>query len=699
MANINQLDGENEQLIQASYLYPDITTIISEFIKTIITIDEQHDCSSFSKISLNVDEEGIHLNISIDHEFWTPENLINIFILKEHSLFRYLNSMAESVIINAKFKSNKYTWKFECSKPPEIIENAKIWKNNQYGLLISVVSLFSKLPVRNRYFIKELDKSLVFQETEFKNIFMFYQSVYERSKSKIEFQFKKGTKSIKIITQSLEEDCSGIELLKFSFENLFISKKKLEMMDCVKINVDNKFYKIEGFITSKGYPSQKYQLVYYNQKQLILPKKWVQHYFNDLFSQQFGFSSSSYSTAKTVGNLHRTYPIIVLRIKTKMAGQEEHDLAESDQRYSRFAELREPKDSQEKLRLLIILETIINQFIKKLNMTLGSSETSKSPDYFDFFADRHSDEPLRQKTKIVISSNAKENEHSLLENFKEHKVNDSKTPVASSKYPKSFFNTLEKSSVSKWKSVLSATEKVTHIVKPLPSKVNINVSAMHDCQVIGQVDKKFILGGLGNGTLLIFDQHATDERIKLEKYIKDFLFSLKEGTLVKEPVKIHLGTLSDLEVSLLDKYKKSLLQMGISLEKDVDGDLYLSELPLVLFKKMRNDHKYILDGVWKHIFELEECKKKKINIKNIKEDGWWSEGYNIPSMIMDILKSNSCRHALMFGDSINKHKCQELIQLLKSCHIPFFCAHGRPSVYPFVYKEKIKPPFTSDYYI
>lgn len=139
--------------------------------------------------------------------------------------------------------------------------------------------------------------------------------------------------------------------------------------------------------------------------------------------------------------------------------------------------------------------------------------------------------------------------------------------------------------------------------------------------------------------------------------------------------------------------------MGITIEMEKTGEFYLNQLPLMLFKKMKNDQKYILDGVWKHIFELDEWKKKKINTRNIKEDSWWSEGHNIPSMIMDVLKSNSCRQALMFGDAIDKQRCQELIQLLKSCNIPFFCAHGRPSIYPFVYKDKIKSSFIDDYYL
>uniref|UniRef100_M4BWC3 MutL C-terminal dimerisation domain-containing protein n=1 Tax=Hyaloperonospora arabidopsidis (strain Emoy2) TaxID=559515 RepID=M4BWC3_HYAAE len=36
----------------------------------------------------------------------------------------------------------------------------------------------------------------------------------------------------------------------------------------------------------------------------------------------------------------------------------------------------------------------------------------------------------------------------------------------------------------------------------------------------------------------------------------------------------------------------------------------------------------------------------------------------------------------MFGDRLSLTQCQELIEELKMCHLPFQCAHGRPSVVP-----------------
>lgn len=669
MLDINQLDAHNEILIQASYLYPDLITVISEVIREIIISDEQNDFISFSKISLNVDSMGINMVITTNQDFWNPEIFGTAFFRKD-SLYYFLNSMAKNLIIRAKARGSRHHWKLRYGSSPEIEKDSVFCDGQTNGLIIEIDGLFFKLPVRNNYFLKEFDKSLVLLETDIKCLFMFYQSTYETNRSVIDFELSKELNLINLKKQYWGPNYNTIESLKLSFESLFITQKKLDMMDCVKIKVDNKFYTIEGFITAKGYPSQRYQLIYFDEKQLLLPKKWVQTYFNDLFSQQYGFSSSSHYNTKTVGNMHRTYPIIVLKIKTKLASLKETDLAESNHRFSRFAELREAQNPK-KVRVLIILETIVNQFLKKLNLNSEKEIVgSNSNDYFDHLKNGKSPAEAKEMTKSCNKTYAKE----ALKNM-DRPLIQSKTNAAIS------------------------TETCIDVSKPLPKRVCVNVSALENCSVIGQVDKKFILTKLGNGTLLIFDQHAMDERIKLEQFIKDYLYSLKRGEIAKMPVEISLGELSDLEISLLEKYSDELIQLGFLIQITKKVNVYLKEIPTILFNKVNNDQKFILDGIWKHIFELEDMKKKSINIRKINDDSWWSEGYNIPSIMMDILKSNSCRQALMFGDEIEKSKCKELIQLLKCCNIPFFCAHGRPSMYPFVYKNSLKSSFVSDYYL
>ncbi|EOD26077.1 DNA mismatch repair protein of the MLH3 family, partial [Emiliania huxleyi CCMP1516] len=57
-----------------------------------------------------------------------------------------------------------------------------------------------------------------------------------------------------------------------------------------------------------------------------------------------------------------------------------------------------------------------------------------------------------------------------------------------------------------------------------------------------------------------------------------------------------------------------------------------------------------------------------------------------------ILASKACRRAIMFGDMLDATQCQApylpssptpaLLTKLAGCAMPFFCAHGRPSIAP-----------------
>lgn len=40
--------------------------------------------------------------------------------------------------------------------------------------------------------------------------------------------------------------------------------------------------------------------------------------------------------------------------------------------------------------------------------------------------------------------------------------------------------------------------------------------------------------------------------------------------------------------------------------------------------------------------------------------------------------------AIKFGDELTHEQCQDLISSLRSCQLPFQCAHGRPSIVPLI---------------
>jgi len=66
-----------------------------------------------------------------------------------------------------------------------------------------------------------------------------------------------------------------------------------------------------------------------------------------------------------------------------------------------------------------------------------------------------------------------------------------------------------------------------------------------------------------------------------------------------------------------------------------------------------------------------------------------NSGYNtgnvalpLPRALKDILATQACRKAIMFGDSLSVTECQYLLNQLSNTKNPFVCAHGRPTVAP-----------------
>lgn len=47
---------------------------------------------------------------------------------------------------------------------------------------------------------------------------------------------------------------------------------------------------------------------------------------------------------------------------------------------------------------------------------------------------------------------------------------------------------------------------------------------------------------------------------------------------------------------------------------------------------------------------------------------------------LDVLKSRACHGAIRFGDKLTFDQCQELIEQLLKCKVPFRCAHSRCGV-------------------
>ncbi|ONK64212.1 uncharacterized protein A4U43_C07F23300 [Asparagus officinalis] len=223
--------------------------------------------------------------------------------------------------------------------------------------------------------------------------------------------------------------------------------------------------------------------------------------------------------------------------------------------------------------------------------------------------------------------------------------------------------------------VLSISSGILHLSASSLIPDSINKECLQNARVLQQLDKKFIPVMAGQ-ILVIVDQHAADERIRLEDLRRKVLSG--EGNSV-----IYLDSeqelvLPEMGYQLLQKYTDQIRNWGW----------------------ICNIHNQCLDSFTKNVNIL---KRRKCNITlvavpcilgiNLNEkdliefieqlvetDG----SSTIPPAVVRILNFKACRGAIMFGDSLLPSECSLILEELKATSLCFQCAHGRPTTVPLL---------------
>ncbi|KAL0660365.1 hypothetical protein Bca4012_080950 [Brassica carinata] len=186
---------------------------------------------------------------------------------------------------------------------------------------------------------------------------------------------------------------------------------------------------------------------------------------------------------------------------------------------------------------------------------------------------------------------------------------------------------------------------------------SINRQSLEDAKVLQQVDKKYI-PIVACGTVAIVDQHAADERIRLEELRKKVLPELGYQLLQSYSDQIRdWGWICSINVEGSTSFKKSM-----SIIQRKPTPITLNAVPCVL-------------GVNLSDVDLLEFLQQLADT-----DG----SSTIPPSVLRVLNSKACRGAIMFGDSLLPSECSLIIEGLKQTSLCFQCAHGRPTTVPLV---------------
>ncbi|KAL8808062.1 MAG: hypothetical protein Q9182_000340 [Xanthomendoza sp. 2 TL-2023] len=224
----------------------------------------------------------------------------------------------------------------------------------------------------------------------------------------------------------------------------------------------------------------------------------------------------------------------------------------------------------------------------------------------------------------------------------------------------------------------------------------LSKEALKNASVIAQVDRKFILVSMPANppnqqhVLCLIDQHAADERIRVEALLADLHSPPSPETLAllsptQPQPRIATNTLAKpltFQISAPDhqlfaSQTQHFARWGIlyhlckpppsSPTGTCSCSITVTHLPPTITARCISHPPLLLDLLRSEIHNT----------------GTTSIA-TVPRGILDLLNSRACRSAIMFNDVLTRAECAVLVARLAGCGFPFQCAHGRVSLVPLV---------------
>ncbi|KAI8975742.1 hypothetical protein BDF20DRAFT_1002163 [Mycotypha africana] len=239
----------------------------------------------------------------------------------------------------------------------------------------------------------------------------------------------------------------------------------------------------------------------------------------------------------------------------------------------------------------------------------------------------------------------------------------------------------------------------------MPQKL-LKEDLLHSC-VLGQIDRKYIATRSlkEENRIIIIDQHAADERVKLEQMMNVDIRS----TIALEPViTLNMESIFEVEALMDQRMSYYFKNWGIQylaasdLDREMDTQMqsrffeitesssphfitstatttvvekrykiYVTHIPALVSDRCISNHALLKELIRDYMYWVMSQQNNEAVITS-----------TCPKGIVDILKSRACRTAIMFNDELTLEQCGILIRNLAKCNFPFQCAHGRPSAVP-----------------
>ncbi|KAG2695162.1 hypothetical protein I3843_07G002300 [Carya illinoinensis] len=209
---------------------------------------------------------------------------------------------------------------------------------------------------------------------------------------------------------------------------------------------------------------------------------------------------------------------------------------------------------------------------------------------------------------------------------------------------------------------------------------SINKNCLGNAKVLQQVDKKFIPVVAG-GTLAVIDQHAADERIRLEELRKK-VFSGEAKTINYLKIEQEL-ILPEIAYQLLQNYAEQIKDWGwICNIHGQDSRSFKWNLNLL--------HRRPIVVTLLAVPNILGVNLSDVDLLEFLQQLADTDGSStMPPSVLRVLNMKACRGAIMFGDSLLPSECSLIVEELTQTSLCFQCAHGRPTTIPIVNLEAL----------
>lgn len=225
---------------------------------------------------------------------------------------------------------------------------------------------------------------------------------------------------------------------------------------------------------------------------------------------------------------------------------------------------------------------------------------------------------------------------------------------------------------------------------------------LQKAEVIAQVDQKFILAKLKATspsahearenlatTLVLIDQHAADERCRVEALFEELFAPSPDGFRSIQAVTLDplVFEIPSVEKTLFGRYRSFFGSWGIdyAVEQKPEENsafIFVHRVPLLIAERCRMEPNLVIELIRGELWSREETGMRSEHTDE--DQGWVNRVKGCPQGLIDLLNSRACRTAIMFNDELAAEECQHLVSRLAQCVFPFQCAHGRPSMVPIV---------------